>query len=176
MERASPESLKLTIESLDTPIGVLRIVTDGAGALRAVGWLDLEERLQRDLRRQYGAGGFRLEADRATSAVSRSIRRYFAGELSAIDALPVETGGTPFQRTVWRALRGIACGTTVTYSELAARIGRPAAARAAGAANGANPVGVVVPCHRVVGADGSLTAYGGGLERKAWLLRHEGIQ
>ena len=174
MVRALPESLQLTVESLDTPIGVLRIVTDGTGALRAVGWLDLEERLQRDLHRQYGARGFSLEAGRATSEVSRSIRRYFAGELSAIDALPVETGGTPFQRTVWRALREIACGTTVTYGELAARIGRPAAARAAGAANGANPVGVVVPCHRVVGADGSLTAYGGGLERKAWLLHHEG--
>ena len=122
MVRALPESLRLTIESLDTPIGVLRIVTDGPGALRAVGWLDLEERLQRDLRRQCGARGFSLQADRATSAVSRSIRRYFAGELSAIDALPVETGGTPFQRTVWRALREIACGTTVTYGELAVRM------------------------------------------------------
>jgi methylated-DNA-[protein]-cysteine S-methyltransferase len=167
------EKLRLSIESLDTPIGVLRIVTDGSGALRAVGWLDLENRLQRDLRRQYGAHGFSLEAGRAASDLARSIRRYFAGELSAIDALPVQTAGTAFQRAVWRALRGIPCGTTVTYAELAERIGRPAAMRAVGAANGANPIGVVVPCHRVVGADGSLTGYGGGLERKAWLLRHE---
>ena len=174
MERTLPESLQLTIESLETPIGVMRIVTDRAGALRAVGWLDLEERLQRDLHRQYGAPGFRLEAGRATSEVSRSIRRYFAGELSAIDALPVQTAGTAFQREVWNALRAIPCGATATYAELATRIGRPAAVRAVGAANGANPVGVVVPCHRVVGADGALTGYGGGIERKRFLLELEG--
>jgi len=168
-----PGELRLSIASLDTPIGVLRVVTDGSEALRAVGWLDLEHRLQRDLRRQYGTRGFSLEAGRAPNGVARSIRRYFAGELSAIDALPVQTAGTAFQREVWRALRAIPCGTTVTYSELAERIGRPAAVRAVGAANGANPIGVVVPCHRAVGADGSLTGYGGGLERKAWLLRHE---
>src|SRR6185369_9008462 len=173
MARPLAERLHLTIESLETPIGVLRIVTDAAGALCAVGWLDLEERLQRDVDRQYGACGFSLAAGRATSGVSRSIRRYFEGELPAIDALSVATGGTAFQREVWGALRAIPCGTTVTYAELATRMGRPAAVRAVGAANGANPVGVVVPCHRVVGADGSLTGYGGGLERKAWLLRHE---
>ncbi len=168
--------LGLTVESLDTPIGVLRIVVDGSGALRAVGWLDLEERLERDLLRQYGARGFTVAAGRAPSEVSRSIRRYFAGELSAIDALPVATGGTSFQRAVWRELRGIRCGTAVSYRELAERVGRPAAVRAVGAANGANPVGVVVPCHRVVGADGALTGYGGGLARKEWLLRHEGCR
>jgi methylated-DNA-[protein]-cysteine S-methyltransferase len=81
--------------------------------------------------------------------------------------------GTDFQRTVWQALRRIPCGTTISYGELARRIGRPAAVRAVGLANGANPVGVVVPCHRVIGADGSLTGYGGGIERKRWLLAHE---
>ena len=86
----------------------------------------------------------------------------------------VRTGGTAFQREVWGALREIACGTTVSYAKLAERIGRPNAVRAVGLANGSNPVGVVVPCHRVIGSDGSLTGYGGGIERKRWLLEHEG--
>jgi methylated-DNA-[protein]-cysteine S-methyltransferase len=90
-----------------------------------------------------------------------------------IDTLPVETGGTPFQREVWHALREIPCGTTTSYGKLAELIGRPAAMRAVGLANGANPVAVVVPCHRVIGANGSLTGYGGGIERKRWLLDHE---
>jgi len=85
----------------------------------------------------------------------------------------VETGGTPFQQEVWRSLRAIPCGTTTSYGKLAAQIGRPAAVRAVGLANGANPVAVVIPCHRVIGSNGSLTGYGGGLERKRWLLDHE---
>jgi methylated-DNA-[protein]-cysteine S-methyltransferase len=87
--------------------------------------------------------------------------------------LPVQTAGTLFQREVWRALREIPCGSTVSYGKLAQQIGRPAAIRAVGLANGSNPIGVVVPCHRVIGADGSLTGYGGGIERKRWLLAHE---
>jgi methylated-DNA-[protein]-cysteine S-methyltransferase len=99
--------------------------------------------------------------------------RYFAGDLTAIEKLRVETGGTHFQHEVWRALRDIACGTTISYAQLAERIGRPNAVRAVGLANGSNPVGIVVPCHRVIGANGSLTGYGGGIERKRWLLEHE---
>jgi O-6-methylguanine DNA methyltransferase len=106
-------------------------------------------------------------------AVSR-LEAYLAGDLRAIDAVPVDTGGTPFQQAVWSALRGIPAGRTTFYADLAARVGRPAAVRAVGAANGANPVAVIVPCHRVIGKDGGLIGYGGGLERKAWLLRHEG--
>jgi len=107
-------------------------------------------------------------------AVSK-LEAYFAGDLRAIDAIPVDTGGTAFQMSVWSALRDIPAGRTACYSDLAARIGRPSATRAVGAANGANPVAVIVPCHRVIGKDGGLTGYGGGLERKAWLLRHEGV-
>ena len=106
--------------------------------------------------------------------ISRRLRAYFAGEVQAIDAIAVETGGTPFQRRVWSALRRIPPGRTITYSELARAAGRPRAIRAAGAANGRNPVAIVVPCHRVVGKDASLTGYGGGLQRKRWLLDHEG--
>jgi methylated-DNA-[protein]-cysteine S-methyltransferase len=98
---------------------------------------------------------------------------YFSGELTAIDTLPVATGGTEFQRLVWSELRRIPCGASISYSELARRIGRPAAVRAVGLANGANPIGIVVPCHRVIGANGTLTGYGGGIERKRWLLAHE---
>jgi methylated-DNA-[protein]-cysteine S-methyltransferase len=104
---------------------------------------------------------------------SAALRRYFDGELTALDGVDVEMNGTPFQKSVWAALRKVRPGKTATYSEIARRIGTPAAIRAVGAANGANPVAVIVPCHRVIGADGTLTGYGGGLERKRWLLAHE---
>jgi methylated-DNA-[protein]-cysteine S-methyltransferase len=104
----------------------------------------------------------------------RVLRRYFGGELTALDEVAVELNGTSFQRQVWQALRRIPSGTTISYAELARRIGNPSAIRAVGTANGANPVAVIVPCHRVIGSDGSLTGYGGGLNRKHWLLTHEG--
>jgi methylated-DNA-[protein]-cysteine S-methyltransferase len=103
------------------------------------------------------------------------LTRYFGGEVAALDTVPVELNGTPFQKSVWQALRRIPGGTTISYSELAKRIGDPAAVRAVGTANGANPVAVIVPCHRVIGSNGKLTGYGGGLDRKQWLLEHEGI-
>ena len=105
------------------------------------------------------------------------LRAYFAGDLRATEALAVETGGTPFQQDVWSELRRIAPGSTLTYGELAVRLGRgPAASRAVGLANSLNPVAIVVPCHRVIGANAGLTGYAGGLDKKAWLLRHEGAQ
>jgi methylated-DNA-[protein]-cysteine S-methyltransferase len=96
--------------------------------------------------------------------------------LTAINSLPVKTEGTAFQRSVWAALRTIPTGKTTTYGRLAVGVGRPKAVRAVGMANGANPISVIVPCHRVIGADATLTGYGGGLERKGWLLRHEGVE
>jgi methylated-DNA-[protein]-cysteine S-methyltransferase len=98
---------------------------------------------------------------------------YFDGDVRALDALPVKTQGTAFQSEVWAALRAIPVGQTRSYGQLAAAIGRPSAVRAVGLANGSNPVGVIVPCHRVIGANGTLTGYAGGLERKRWLLAHE---
>ncbi|MFP2911360.1 methylated-DNA--[protein]-cysteine S-methyltransferase [Pyxidicoccus sp. 3LFB2] len=168
------EPLPLRIDRTDTPIGELVIVADREGRLRAVDWTDYEARLLRLLRLHYGERGFVLEPERNPGGLTQALRAWFSGDLGVIASLPVETGGTPFQRTVWAALRDIPCGTTVSYSELARRIGRPAAVRAVGLANGANPVGIVVPCHRVVGSNGALTGYGGGLERKRWLLAHEG--
>jgi len=158
---------------MDTPIGKMLVAIDRDGNLRAVDWTDHEARMHRLLRLHYGAKGVQLEPMHSPNGLTDAIKRYFAGELEAIDALPVETGGTPFQREVWRALRKVRCGTTVSYAQLAEQIGRPTAVRAVALANGANPVGVVVPCHRVIGSDGSLTGYGGGIERKCWLLEHE---
>jgi methylated-DNA-[protein]-cysteine S-methyltransferase len=151
------------------------LVLDDEGRLRAIDWEDYEARMQRLLRIHYGADAARQRETTADSSAGRALRDYFAGELDAITRLPTATNGTPFQRTVWDALRGIPAGETVTYHALALQIGRPTAARAVGLANGANPIGVVVPCHRVIGASGALTGYGGGLHRKRWLLAHEGV-
>jgi methylated-DNA-[protein]-cysteine S-methyltransferase len=167
------EVLHLLMDRISTPIGEMLIVADCDGNLRATNWTDHEAGMHRQLSRQYGEKGFRLEQTRMKNGLKDAIERYFAGELAAIDALPVELVGTPFQREVWLALREIPCGTTTSYGELAKRIGRPAAVRAVGLANGSNPVGVIVPCHRVIGSDGTLTGYGGGIERKRWLLKHE---
>jgi methylated-DNA-[protein]-cysteine S-methyltransferase len=161
------------MDRIRTPIGDMLIVADGDGNLRATDWTDHEVRMRRLLRLHYGADGFRLDATGHLRELTRAIARYFAGDCEVIDALPVKTAGTPFQREVWRALRKIPCGTTASYAQVAQRIGRPAAVRAVGLANGANPIGVVVPCHRVIGSDGSLTGYGGGIRRKRWLLEHE---
>ena len=109
-------------------------------------------------------------------AILARLERYFAGELGAIDDIAVDPAGTPFQRRVWTALRDVRAGTTTSYSALAQRIGSPNAIRAVGAANGANPIPIVIPCHRVIGADGRLVGYGGGLDRKRWLLAHEGVR
>jgi methylated-DNA-[protein]-cysteine S-methyltransferase len=102
------------------------------------------------------------------------LERYFGGGLNAFDGIALDPGGTDFQRSVWSALREIPAGTTTSYSELARRIGAPSAVRAVGAANGANPIWLIIPCHRAIGANGDLTGYAGGLDRKRWLLRHEG--
>jgi methylated-DNA-[protein]-cysteine S-methyltransferase len=167
------EALQLLINRMQTPIGELLVVADRDGNLRAVDWTDHETRMHRLLQLHYGAHGFRPEPAHNPSSLTDAIGSYFAGELKAIDTLPVQTAGTPFQRAVWHALREITCGTTLSYAQLAERLGRPTAVRAVGLANGSNPVGVVVPCHRVIGTNGSLTGYGGGLERKRWLLEHE---
>lgn len=164
--------MRLLIDRFDTPIGEMLIVADHEGNLRAAGWTNHETGMRRLLRRHYGEG-FTLEPARNPHGFRQALERYFEGELTAIDTLLVKTNGTAFQREVWSALRKIPCGTTVSYAHLAEEIGRPSAVRAVGLANGSNPIGVVVPCHRVIGADGSLTGYGGGIERKRWLLEHE---
>lgn len=159
-------------ERFDTPTGWMIVITDDEQRLRAAEWENKGERMQRLLRLHYGAD-LRLEEARRDSDAKQAILAYFSGDLRAVESLRTRTHGTDFQRAVWAALREIQVGTTVSYGELAANIGRPSAVRAVGAANGANPIPVVVPCHRVIGADSSLTGFGGGLERKRWLLAHE---
>jgi methylated-DNA-[protein]-cysteine S-methyltransferase len=165
--------LQLAVDRIKTPIGELLIVSDEDDNLRAVDWKDYEERMNRLLQLHYRENGFRLGPARNPNGSAQALRSYFAGEIRAINTLPVQTAGTPFQREVWQALRKIPCGATVSYAQLAERIGRSTAVRAVGLANGSNPVGIVVPCHRVIGSNGSLTGYGGGIERKRWLLEHE---
>jgi methylated-DNA-[protein]-cysteine S-methyltransferase len=146
---------------IDSPLGPLTLL--GEGAMLTGLYMENE------------SPGADAASDVRTEILARAagqLKEYFAGERHAFD-LPLKPIGTPFQQRVWHALAGIAYGETLSYGELARRIGQPGAARAVGLANGRNPISIVIPCHRVIGADGSLTGYGGGLERKRWLLAHE---
>ncbi len=152
-----------------SPIGALLLVgeRDGAGGVRLSGIFMEEHRHGRAVDPSW------VEDPAAFREVTCQLDEYFAGSRASFD-LPLAPGGTPFQRRVWAELARIPAGTTVTYAEIARRAGRPGAARAVGAAVGRNPVSIVVPCHRVVGSDGALTGYAGGIERKAFLLALEG--
>lgn len=163
---------RLVREEFETPLGPAFALTDEVGTLRAFEWLDCEHRVAGWLARRYagvpvvtGEGPARARFD-----------AYFAGDLSAFDGLAWAAPGTAFQQQVWTALCTVGAGETLSYGGLAERIARPTAVRAVGLANGSNPIAVVVPCHRVIGANGTLTGYGGGLHRKLWLLEHEGVR
>lgn len=169
MKNTQPETFVL--DRIDTPVGQVLLVVDAEGGVVALDFEDYEARMMRLLARHHGAAT--LKPGRAPEAVRAAVSAYFAGDLAALDAVALRTRGTDFQREVWGALRTIPAGETWTYGRLAAAIGRPKAVRAAGLANGQNPVAIIVPCHRVIGANGTLTGYAGGLERKRWLLAHE---
>jgi methylated-DNA-[protein]-cysteine S-methyltransferase len=164
--------IRFLIEQFPSPIGTVLLLTDDEQNVRALDWEDYAPRMHHLLRIHYG--DVTLESRAGASPARRAVEAYFGANREAIDTLPVKTAGTPFQREVWAALRTIRLGETTTYGRIAVALGRPKAMRAVGMANGANPVGLIVPCHRVIGADASLTGYGGGIERKRWLLRHEG--
>lgn len=164
----------LALEVLATPIGEIDVVTDAQGRLRVLEFHDQPQRLARALRLHHR--GRAVETGATATAVRDGLAAYFAGELAALRTVPWAIGGTAFQRQVWNALVEIPLGEATSYARLAERIGRPSAVRAVGLANGANPIAVVVPCHRVIGTGGALTGYGGGIERKRWLLAHEGVQ
>jgi len=167
------EASALLMDCIETPLGELVLVANAAGRLRAVAFREGQARMQRQIDAYMASIGGQLARASDPGGLSAALRAYFAGEPRAIDSLPVSLVGSEFQQSVWRALREIPCGETRSYGDIARRIGKPSAVRAVGLANGANPIGIVVPCHRVIGADGSLTGYGGGLERKRWLLSHE---
>ena len=150
---------------IETPIGPMEALFEGS-ALVELGFVSSERRLS--MGEATGAPADPLEARAVTQ-----IAEYYSGKRKTFD-LELAPKGTPFQLAVWNELTKIPFGETITYAELALRIGRPAAVRAVGAANGANPIPLIIPCHRVIGSNGTLTGYGGGIERKQWLLAHEG--
>ena len=161
---------ELLVDYIPSPIGTIVIVVDG-DRLCALDFEDYSERMMRLLRRRYTQ--VRLHQVDDPHGFGTRVRNYFAGDYESLAAIPVHTGGTPFQQRVWAALREIPVGQTLSYSRLAAGIGKPNAARAVGMANSLNPVAIVLPCHRVVGSNAALTGYAGGVDRKRWLLRHE---
>jgi methylated-DNA-[protein]-cysteine S-methyltransferase len=161
----------IRFDEIASPVGPLTIA-ERAGRLCLLHFGPLDDHVLTMFERWYPR---EPRERRPIPAIATALARYFAGEIHAINDVAVELNGTPFQKSVWNALRRIPAGSTVSYATLAKRIGQRTAVRAVGAANGANPVAIVVPCHRVIGSDGSLTGYGGGLERKQWLLAHEGV-
>lgn len=163
---------RLLLDRMETPVGEAHIITDEDGILRGFDWHQDSERLRRLMKKYYPK--VPVVNGKAPAAMRKALENYFAGDIHAIDGMPWRSAGTDFQRTVWRALCDIPVGETISYGELARRIGNPKAVRAVGLANGANPNGLIAPCHRVIGANGTLTGYGGGMHRKKWLLTHEG--
>lgn len=170
MPSARPD--RLIRSWLETPVATLQIVVDEDDVVRVLDFDNDSPRTRRLMKIHYN--DVPVVDGETPGAIRAALARYFGGEMRALAAIPTRVVGTDFQRQVWQALTEIPAGETRTYSQQAARIGRPAAVRAVGLANGANPIGIIIPCHRVIGADGSLTGFGGGIERKRWLLAHEG--
>jgi len=163
--------MRFRLERWTCAVGRLLLATDENGLLRGLEFEENESRLRRLLRRYYG--DVPLVEAAAPDSLKRALNAYFNGDIDALRRIETAMPGTAFQRAVWTALRAIPAGTTISYGQLAATLGRKGASRAVGAANGANPIPIVVPCHRVIGADGSLTGFASGLSRKRWLLDHE---
>ncbi len=164
--------MDLDFDRVPSAIGEILLASDGA-SLVALDYAGYEARMNALLTKRYGA--FRLIDRPDPLGASARVAAYLAGDFTAFDGLPVTTGGTEFQQQCWRALRAIPVGTVTTYGALAAGLGRPRACRAVGAANALNPVALVLACHRVIGQNRALTGYAGGLDRKRWLLAHEGV-
>lgn len=166
-------SLMLSVGSVETPLGVLILATDSNGDLCAADFTDHEQRLLRLLERRFRRSGYTLSPGSAPAGIEKALAAYFMGDLDQLRTIRLRTGGTPFQQSIWAALRDIRAGTSMSYSGLAAQLGKPNAARAVGHANGSNPFNIIIPCHRLIGANGNLTGYAGGIARKRWLLDHE---
>lgn len=163
-------------DELDSPVGKLRLyVIPSSGSMCGLEFVPEKPAARAAIYAPLTARfeAVELEPAHDPCGYTNRLLAYFDGDVSGLDSIPVDAWGTPFQKTVWKALRRLRAGETTSYGALALAIGRPGASRAVGLANGSNPVAIVVPCHRVIGADGRLTGYGGGLERKRWLLEHE---
>ncbi len=159
------------VDRLPSPLGTL-LLAHGGGQLCALDFQEYDSRFRQHLARRFGH--IPMEQRRLPDAINHALQDYLAGDARALKHIPVHASGTRFQQQVWQALRDIPPGKTWSYADLARAIGQPTAIRAVGMANARNPVAIVVPCHRVIGSDGSLTGYAGGMERKRWLLQHEG--
>jgi methylated-DNA-[protein]-cysteine S-methyltransferase len=164
---------EIRLEELPTPIGTIQLVTTASGAISYIDWEKRRDRLHRFMLHRYGMVVVPRGASGEPTRARSRLAAYFDGDLKALDCVPVDAAGTTFQTAVWSELRRIPAGETISYRDLAVRIGKPSATRAVALANGANPIPIVVPCHRVIGSRGTLTGFGGGLERKLWLLTHE---
>jgi methylated-DNA-[protein]-cysteine S-methyltransferase len=158
-------------DRIETPIGDMILVARD-GVLLLLEFVDASDRVAREMRARFGE----VELQEASNpfGLSDMVRDYFAGRIQAIDTLIADGGGSAFEQQVWKELRKIPAGSTASYGDIARTLGDVGFSRAVGIANARNPVAIVVPCHRVIGSDGSMTGYGGGLHRKEWLLRHEG--
>lgn len=169
--RDSDEKTVIRTARMKSPVGRLTLY-EHKEKIVAVDFEDRAWKTVRWLEKRFG--DVKLKPSKDPAGGVTHLKAYFKGDLGALKRIPVDTGGTSFQRAVWRELKRIPVGRTASYGDLARRIGRPKAVRAVGLANGSNPVAIIVPCHRCVGSDGKLTGYGGGLDRKSWLLIHEG--
>jgi methylated-DNA-[protein]-cysteine S-methyltransferase len=171
--------MKLLTDRIESPLGTIILVADGK-SLCALDFADSllerlrqrESRMMKLLHKRYPS--FELVESKLPE-FSNKIRAYLDGNYGSLDDIPLNAGGTDFQQLVWQNLRTIPVGTTASYGQVATKLGKPTAARAVGMANSLNPIGIIIPCHRVIGANAKLTGYAGGLERKQWLLQHEGI-
>jgi methylated-DNA-[protein]-cysteine S-methyltransferase len=164
--------MKLLIDRIESPMGTIVLITHG-DRLCALDFADYEQRTLSLLSKRYQS--FELVEYIDPYGFSRQILAYLAGDYASLHDIPIDPGGTDFQQLVWQELRQIPVGSTITYGQLATRVGKPTAARAVGMANSLNPIAIVIPCHRVIGAQSKLTGYAGGLARKQWLLAHEGV-
>jgi methylated-DNA-[protein]-cysteine S-methyltransferase len=160
----------IEIAVVHTPIDALTLAARN-GRLCLLHFGNREGAVRHALQRWYP--GDAIEHRRDPGGAATALAKYFSGQLEALESVEIELNGTPFQQQVWAALRTVRAGRTASYTDIARQIGLPSAVRAVGAANGANPIAIVVPCHRIIGSNGTLTGYGGGLKRKEWLLRHE---
>ncbi len=164
--------MKLLIDRIESPMGIIVLIANG-DRLCALDFDEYHQRTLSLLSKRYQSFEFVEQID--PHGFSSQIRTYLAGDYASVRDIKLDPGGTDFQQLVWQELRQIPVGKTITYGELAVRVGKPNAARAVGMANSLNPISIVVPCHRVVGAQSKLTGYAGGLARKQWLLAHEGV-
>ena len=165
---------RIAIHAMTTPVGLLHFATDEHDTLRALTFEERSGQISKMIWRYYTTAEVSITEE--SGPVGVELGRYFDGDLDALSRIRTASAGTPFQLAVWTALAEIPVGMTTSYGAIATAIGRPQAVRAVGMANGANPISIVVPCHRVIGTDGTLTGYGGGIERKRWLLAHEGVK